>query len=192
MHRAPSKSLALIVAALVPAACQIITEDMPSRASQIPAPSSSQPAALPTPASTPNPVPAPAATPAPAPTPAPTPKATPAPDPGLIDGIRVAFFGIKCPKGKATPNNGWKQLPVGCRGYVTATPKDKDNKDVPAKFVGPDIEWELEYGDREVDVEAPTFENDFNKDLVGRVVGDFGLCATVKGVKGCLHGRVTP
>ena len=124
-----------------------------------------------------------------------TPTPTPAPSrpdavAGSIDSIRVAFFGINCGKGNPVPNNGWKLLPKGCRGYVTATPKRKDGSDVPAKEHGPDIDWFMLYGDEFVDVQTPTFESDFNKDLVGLRVGGFGLCATVKGVTGCLAGQV--
>ena len=32
----------------------------------------------------------------------------------------------------------------------------------------------------------------FNKDLIGLKVGTFSLCATVRDVKGCLNGTVTP
>ena len=101
-------------------------------------------------------------------------------------------FGVNCGKGEPHPNNGKGQLPKGCRGYVTATPKDKNNIDVPAKIHGPNITWELVYGDSVVSVEDPTFPSDFNKDLVPVSIGDFGLCATVKGVTGCLHGHVIP
>ena len=106
----------------------------------------------------------------------------------------MGFFGITCGK-KSTrqiPNNGWKQLPVGCRGFVTATPKRKDNSDVPAKEHGSEIRWELREGENQVDVLDPTFESNFNKDLVGKRVGPFILCATVKGVTGCLSGNVIP
>ena len=70
------------------------------------------------------------------------------------------------------------------------TPKRADNTDVPAKEHGPDIEWFMLYGSEFVDVQDPTFESDFNKDVVGAKVGGFGLCATVKGVTGCLAGGV--
>jgi len=39
---------------------------------------------------------------------------------------------------------------------------------------------------------VPTFPSDFNKDVRGLNVGEFSLCATVKGVEGCLHGFVIP
>jgi len=177
----PKRTVVLVVAVLGTVGCQTLTEE---------APSLPEPVAAPPPMQAPLVAPAPVATPTPAPTPAPAPTATPAPDPGSIYDIRVAFFGINCGKGNPVPNNGWKKLPKGCRGYVTATPKRKDGSDVPAKEHGPDIDWSMLYGSEFVDVQEPTFESDFNKDVVGLKVGGFGLCATVKGVTGCLAGQV--
>ena len=156
--------------------CQTLTEETPSHPTPVAGPSLAPP------------VTAPAQAPSPSPIPSPVP--TPPPSAGSIDSIRVAFFGITCGKGNPVPNNGRKLLPKGCRGFVTATPKRKDNTDVPAKEHGPDIDWFMLYGDEFVRVEAPTFESDFNKDLIGERVGGFGLCATVKGVTGCLAGQV--
>jgi len=183
--------------------CQTITEELPTRPSpakspaaapipvvRIPVPvATPAPAATPTPAASATPSPAPAATPTPAATPMPA--ATPAPNAGSIDSIRVAFFGFKCTDGQIVPHNGWGQLPRGCTGYLTATPKKKDNTDVPQKEHGPDISWRLRAGDGIVQVLPPTFPNDFNKDLLGLKQGEFSLCATVKGVEGCLNGTVT-
>jgi hypothetical protein len=181
------------------AGCQTITEEMPTRATPpvavnpivivipidtpatTPAPVTSTPApTTPTPRPTPNPTPVPAATP------------TPAPNRGPIDSIRVGFFGISCKNGKPTPRNGERRLPAGCTGYVTATPKDKNNIDVPANVHGPNIEWRLMWGSGTVEVKKPTFASDFNKDVLGLRPGEFSLCATVKGVEGCLHGFVIP
>jgi hypothetical protein len=177
--------------------CQTITEEMPTR----PNPLTSTPPIVivipignpqPAPAATPAATPAPTPNPTPNPTPAPTPTATPKPDPGPIDSIRVGFFGISCKNGKTAPRNGERRLPVGCTGYVTATPKDKNNIDVPAKVHGPNISWNLMWGKGTVDVKVPTFPSDFNKDVLGLHAGEFSLCATVKGVEGCLHGFVIP
>jgi hypothetical protein len=146
------------------------------------------------------PAPAPSATPEPQPgadaPSAPAPAAPSAPtasvDPGPIARIRVSFFGINCGKGVPVPRNSDQVLPIRCRGYVTATPKDANGDDVPKKVHGPDIAWELAYGEGVVEVQPPTFESDFNRDLVGLSSGAFGLCATVKGVRGCLEGNVQP
>jgi hypothetical protein len=176
----PKRTVAIVVAVLGTVGCQTLTEEAPSLPEPVAAPVAAPPVTAPVVA----PVPSPTPTPAPAPTPAPP------QNPGSIYDIRVAFFGINCGKGNPVPNNGWKKLPKGCRGYVTATPKRADGSDVPAKEHGPDIDWFMLYGSDFVDVQDPTFESDFNKDLVGQQVGGFGLCATVKGVTGCLSGQV--
>ena len=75
---------------------------------------------------------------------------------------------------------------------MTATPKYANGDDVPLSVHGPVIDWELESGGAFVEVRDPSFPSDFNKDLVGLQPGPFSLCATVKGVKGCLNGTVTP
>jgi hypothetical protein len=184
----------LLVLLMVGGGCQTITEELPTRPSPAksraaPIPLVKIPVPVPTPAPAATPTPAAGATPTPAATPTPTPTRTP--NAGSIDSIRVAFFGFKCTDGQIVPNNGWGQLPKGCTGYLTATPKKKDNTDVPQNEHGPDISWRLRAGDGIVQVLPPTFPNDFNKDLLGLKQGEFSLCATVKGVEGCLNGTVT-
>lgn len=169
----PGRTLLWVLLVAVAAlGCQTLIEEAPS----LPPPISD--------AEAPPPITQPAHVPAPSPVP------TPTPDPGSIDAIRVGFFGIDCGKNEPVPGNGKKLLPKGCRGFVTATPKRKDNTDVPAEEHGPDIDWFMLYGEEFVDVQEPTFKSDFNKDVVGEKVGGFGLCATVKGVTGCLAGQV--
>ena len=109
----------------------------------------------------------------------------------LIDGVRVAFFGFDCPDGVEAPRNGVGQLPVGCVGFVTATPKTRDNEDVDPRVHGPDIQWIHWEGHEQVRVEDFPGVT-FNKTLVGLEEGGFRLCAVVKGVEGCLNGTVTP
>jgi hypothetical protein len=133
-------------------------------------------------------VPSPVSTvPSPSPVPSNEPLA-----PNTIDSIRVGFFGINCGRGVPVPRNGERILPRGCRGYVTATPKQANGDDVPASVHGPDIDWFVLTGEDIIEVEAPTFASDFNKDIVGVRPGAFGLCATVRGVTGCLMGTVVP
>jgi hypothetical protein len=103
----------------------------------------------------------------------------------------VAFFGVDCKNGKPEPNNGAGLLPVGCKGSLTATPKYANGDDVPASIHGPNIEWELEFGAGVVQVKDSKMSV-FNKDLIGLKVGTFSLCATVRDVRGCLNGTVTP
>jgi hypothetical protein len=108
-----------------------------------------------------------------------------------INSVRVAFFGISCKNGKEPPRNGVGELPVGCEGSVTATPKTKDNQDVDPRIHGPEIAWRVRDGAERIDVDDfPGVA--FNKTLTGKEEGEFSICATVKGVEGCLNGRVTP
>ena len=107
----------------------------------------------------------------------------------VIDSIRVAFYGIRCADGRTPPNNGLGRLPVDCSGFVTATPKNRENRDVPSAVHGPTVAWTLKAeGAEHVDLHDD--EQAFNKTLVGRSKGHFTLCAVVKGIEGCLHGEV--
>jgi hypothetical protein len=130
---------------------------------------------------------APTATPSPSPSPTAAPTPTPAPNP--ISYVRVAFYGVRCPGGGA-PDNLERKLPLGCRGSVTATPKKEDGTDVRPEDHGPDVQWELMHGERIVDVKAVPGQ-DFNRELVPQRPGPFLLCATVRGVMGCLTAEVT-
>jgi hypothetical protein len=192
------------VVLLATAGCRVITEEIPTSRSALdqpgpapivvtvpttsatPAPPHPVPQATPIPAPNPAPAPVPTATPAPAP----APQGPPSPSP--VYAVRVGFFGINCGKGNPVPRNGAGVLPRGCKGYVTATPKNQDNSDVPARIHGPDIEWFVLDGEDKIDVRPPTFESDFNKDVVAVRPGSFALCATVKGTTGCLIATVTP
>jgi hypothetical protein len=108
-----------------------------------------------------------------------------------IDSVRVAFFGINCKNGKYAPPNGLGALPVGCDGSVTATPKTKANQDVDPRIHGPEIDWRVRDGAERIKVgDFPGVA--FNKIVTGLDEGEFSICATVKGVEGCLNGRVTP
>ena len=138
--------------------------------------------------SAPTPEPSPTVAPTPEPTATPTPAAL---GPGSIAYIRVGFYGVECYNGQTAPNNGAKKLPVGCFGYVTATPKQSNGSDVDSEEHGPDIAWELVQGERQIKVmEVPSQK--FNKVLKGRTPGAFSLCATVRTVTGCLDGEVVP
>jgi hypothetical protein len=108
-----------------------------------------------------------------------------------INSVRVAFFGISCKNGKEPPRNGVGELPIGCEGSVTATPKTKDNQDVDPRIHGPEIAWRVRDGAERIRVDDFAGVA-FNKSLTGMEEGEFSICATVKGVEGCLNGRVTP
>lgn len=139
----------------------------------------------PTPTSTPTLPPAPAVTASPT-----SPPASSTTSPATtISYIRVAFFGIRCTDGREPPHQSLRQLPVGCKGAVTATPKNSGGHDIPDAIHGPDIEWRLDSGHGNVDVKDHPTEA-FNKDVIGLQPGKFSLCATVRGVLGCLDGLV--
>ena len=107
-----------------------------------------------------------------------------------IDFVRVGFYGIECPPGVRKPPNSSGRLPLGCLGHVTATPKDRNFNDVDRRVHGPYITWELVrrggVAMRDSEISA------FNKSLRAQGTGDFSLCATVQGHRGCLDGTVTP
>ena len=123
-----------------------------------------------------------------------TPAAFPVDAPDLIAYVRTAFFSFECNAGVVAPLPPEGKLPLGCDGFVTATPKQKNGTDVPSWVHGTEIEWEIREGQDVVWVEPDShFSNPFNKILRtrGRVDG-FVLCATVLGKQGCLNGRTIP
>jgi hypothetical protein len=108
----------------------------------------------------------------------------------LIAKVYVIFFNFRCPPGASEP--AYNKLPVGCMAALTATPKDKNENKLPDTVHGPDIDWDLRWGSDVVDVD-PDPNQPFNKFLYTKgVTGEFSLCASVQGVKGCLNGTVIP
>ena len=103
--------------------------------------------------------------------------------------VRVAFYSITCEEGITPPRNGENVLPLGCRGFVTATPKQRNNEDVPHHIIGSDVAWRLEQSG-EVVIVHDDAGNAFNKMLVGRNAGRYSLCAISHGVEGCQHAEV--
>jgi hypothetical protein len=112
-------------------------------------------------------------------------------EPGeLIARVRVGFWMFYCDAGVTPPLNNDRELPLGCEGAVTATPKDQDDRDVPLEVHGPDIEWTLRRGAEVVEVlPDDVYPNPFNRILTPLgPIDAFQLCATVQGVEGCLNG----
>lgn len=108
-----------------------------------------------------------------------------------IDYIFVTAYGFFCDASSVSqPTKGSKPvLPLGCDASVTATPKTFDHVDVPLSIHGPDVEWELVEGNaaiRQWDWQP------FNLTVYPLGAGPLKLCATVKGVRGCLSGRIVP
>jgi hypothetical protein len=109
----------------------------------------------------------------------------------LISYIRVAFYSIRCPEGIDIPRNAEDKLFVGCTGFVTATPKTKDNLDVKQGLIGTQIDWTFEQEGEHVRV-SDFADVPFNKILFAANPGHWTLCATVKAFKGCQFGEVEP
>jgi hypothetical protein len=110
----------------------------------------------------------------------------PVPDEEHIDAVRVHFFGINCAEGRTPPDNAEKILPLGCTGNVSATPKDRNNKDVDPKIHGSAIHWEQFQGEGENLAKVSDYPGQpFNKVVDPLNEGFFTLCATVKTVRGC-------
>jgi hypothetical protein len=110
----------------------------------------------------------------------------------VIAQVRVAFFGFRClDESKVPPRNGEGKIPVDCFGNVTASPKNKDGHDIDSRIHGEQIQWTLAQEDRHVRMDDQDGVP-FNKVLFGLTPGHFSLCATVRGVQGCLHGEVIP
>ena len=113
-------------------------------------------------------------------------------DPGeVIARVPIFIFGYQCPDDRLTPDYGERKIPLGCTALVTATPKDKNNKDVDPRIHGPEINWSISQGADRIDVHGFP-DVPFNLKVTGVQVGHFGLCAKVKGKEGCMDGDVIP
>jgi hypothetical protein len=121
-----------------------------------------------------------------------TPASFPVEAKDAIAYVRVAFYSIQCEDGITAPRNGANELPFGCRGFITATPKQRNNLDVPRYIVGNDITWWMEKGSDKVIVHEYPDGNDFNKILVPQNAGAYQLCASSHGVVGCQDAEVLP
>jgi hypothetical protein len=106
--------------------------------------------------------------------------------------VRVHFYSVDCEDGITAPRNGANELPIGCRGMVTATPKQRNNLDVPHHVVGTGITWSLDQGPDKIKVHDWPDGNPFNKTVVPLNLGHYQLCATVHGITGCQDAEVLP
>ena len=123
-----------------------------------------------------------------------TPAAFPLEARDIISYVRVVLWGFDCNPGVTPPHPQEAQVPLGCDGFATATPKQRNGQDVPSWVHGSDIHWELREGHDVVSVEPDTsYSNPFNRILYPKgKVGRLYLCATVQGVEGCLYGQTIP
>ncbi len=105
--------------------------------------------------------------------------------------IRISFFGIRCSPGITPPNKAENKLPMDCDGFLTATPKDPDGRDVPIQIHGPDITWSFKRGEELVYLRQWP-DQPFNQTVYPVALGFFKICATVMGVTGCQGIEVVP
>ncbi len=109
----------------------------------------------------------------------------------VIAYVRVAFYSLRCEEGIPVPRNADEKLPIGCTGFITASPKTKDNLDVNERLIGSRIDWTLEQEGERVRInDFP--DQPFNKIAVPINPGHYTLCAEVKAVRGCQYGEVEP
>ena len=107
----------------------------------------------------------------------------------VIAYIKISFFGYSCDPGVAPPPFADHKLPLGCQGFITATPKDKDGKDVDSNIHGDNITWLLEEGKGVVDTHHVDGQP-FNWTLQPLRLGGFSFCATLQGVHSCFNAEV--
>lgn len=106
--------------------------------------------------------------------------------------VAVSFFRINCPQGGTPPHNAFRQLPLGCVGTITATPLDAQGNKLLLEVHGSEVSWFFREGEGTVVAPSPIEDEPFNMRLYPRELGGFSICATVKGVTGCLNGEVVP
>lgn len=107
--------------------------------------------------------------------------------------VSVSFFRItNCPAGVVPPALAFNQLPIGCVGTITATPRDASGNKLPLELHGSDITWYIRAGETTVIAVSPDPDVPFNQKLSGRDVGEFSICAVVQDKTGCLNGVVIP
>ncbi len=112
-------------------------------------------------------------------------------DNSSVARVSVSFFRYAdCPAGTVFPVPH-DSLPVGCRGTITATPRDSLGNKLPPEVHGSNITWFTQAGEGTIIASGPSADGvPFNLVLVGREKGEFSVCATVAGVTGCLNGNV--
>jgi hypothetical protein len=120
-----------------------------------------------------------------------TPSSFPVAAEDLISFVHVGFWEIDCNAGTTAPSLGDKVLPVQCDGWITATPKLKNGRDVPSWIHGEEVTWHVRDGESIISVDDDSkFGNPFNKVVRPQGgVGIFSVCATVLGKQGCLNAR---
>jgi hypothetical protein len=106
--------------------------------------------------------------------------------------VRVIIFGFNCPAGVFPPDVLMRQIPLGCRARITATPLNAVGEKLPLELHGPDIRWFVNEGEGTTISPTPDPQQPFNFILDAKDYGSFSLCATVADETGCLNGTVIP
>jgi hypothetical protein len=120
-----------------------------------------------------------------------TPASFPVSSADTISYIRISFFGFECNPGVAAPDKADKKIPLGCDGFMTATPKDPDGRDVPSQVHGGQIDWSFKRGAEFVSLHQWP-DQPFNQTVHPVAPGFFKLCASVQGVSDCVGIEVVP
>jgi len=120
-----------------------------------------------------------------------TPASFPVSAADTISYMRISFFGFNCNPGVAAPEKADKKLPMACDGYLTATPKDPDGRDVPLQVHGGDVDWRFKRGEEFVSLQQWP-DQPFNQTVHPVAPGFIKLCAIVQGVSGCVGIEIVP
>jgi hypothetical protein len=109
-----------------------------------------------------------------------------------VANVSVSFY--RYDPGCSNPNPPHNSIAVGCRGSITATPRDVLGNKLPPELHATDVHWFIRFGDGVTVNSSPSPEGiPFNWVIVGREVGEFSVCATVGGNRtGCMNGFVIP
>ncbi len=106
--------------------------------------------------------------------------------------IFVGIFRFRCVDGVVPPATYANLVPSACDAVITATPKDKDGKDVPWWLHSLNPEFWVRNGENTVIVMGEVPGEPFNKWLYPKGVGDFSVCAAVDGRQTCMNAKVIP
>ncbi len=108
-----------------------------------------------------------------------------------VASVSVSFYRYTECANTTPPHNS---IAVGCRGSITATPRDVLGNKLPPELHATDAVWFIRYGEGTTVNSSPSPEGvPFNLVIVAREVGEFSVCATIGGNRtGCLNGFVIP
>jgi hypothetical protein len=107
-----------------------------------------------------------------------------------VASVSVSFFRYTECANLTPPHNS---IAMGCRGTITATPRDAQGNKLPMDLHSHDITWFVRYGEGTTIVTSPAPDGvSFNLVIITRDVGEFSVCATVGSMTGCLNGHVIP